>query len=432
MTQALTKKVERDTLEEILQRPAYASRFKQVLGDKASQFCSSLVSIGRSMPDVDPKSIIGSAMIAACLDLPIEKNLGFAWIVPYKKGDQKLAQFQVGFKGYVQLAQRTGYYAGMNACTINKEAYKGRDNLGEPLIDWDQVDETKPAVGYFFGFKMINGFIKGCYWTLEKVKAHAQRYSQSYRSGYDSPWKTHFDKMALKTVIANELSDWGILSVQFQLARRNDQAMVKDIDAEAEYIDTREVDQIGEGEPEKHKPEATGHEKATKGPKTEPEKAATKPQDAPKSQEATSTPPKAETQPEKAPVSETKAPEAAVAPTETQGKVETTAEPSPKAETTVEKPQDDDNLVFETVPPAGAAETPGKAEFAPNPQETPELQQVRRLLHNNGKTEADLISVLRKNKAMKEEQGHISELSTKKLENISIHWEGLMKLMATP
>lgn len=228
------------TLPELLKTPAYANRFREVLKDRADQFISSVLSVGNTMPDVDPKSIISSAMNAAALNLPVNKSLGFAWIVPYKKGDQKLAQFQVGAKGYIQLALRTSQYERMNAKPINAEALGGFDEVGEPIIHWEKLDETRPAVGYALAWKLTNGFTKVCYWTKAKVEAHAQRYSQAYKAGYDSPWKTHFDEMALKTVIKNELSRWGILSIELERAIKTDQAVINE-EGEAEYIDVSEV-----------------------------------------------------------------------------------------------------------------------------------------------------------------------------------------------
>lgn len=224
------------TLSDLLKAPAYAQRFREVLKDRSDQFISSVLSVGNTMPDVDPKSIIASAMNAAALNLPVNKNLGFAWIVPYKKDGQKLAQFQVGYKGFLQLALRTSQYERMNAKPINVEAFAGFDGVGEPIINWEKVDETKPAVGYAFAWKLVTGFTKVCYWTKAKVEAHAQRYSQAYRSGYESPWKTHFDEMAMKTVIKNELSRWGILSIDLERAIKTDQAIINE-EGEAEYVD---------------------------------------------------------------------------------------------------------------------------------------------------------------------------------------------------
>lgn len=210
------------SLAELLRQPAYADRFKQVLGERAGEFTSSILSVGMSMPDVNPISIVQSAMKAAALDLPVEKSLGFAWIVPYVEKGVKVAQFQIGWKGLVQLALRTAAYSSMNVKPINAEALGGFDDVGEPIIHWDKVDETKEAIGYAFAWKLVNGFRKVCYWSKEKVDAHAKRYSQSYAKGYTTPWKTHFDQMAMKTVVKNELSKWGILSIQFQRALESD------------------------------------------------------------------------------------------------------------------------------------------------------------------------------------------------------------------
>ena len=239
------------TLSELLKAPAYAQRFRDVLKDRAEQFISSVLSVGNTMPDVEPKSILAAAMNAATLDLPVNKNLGFAWIVPYKHGNQKMAQFQMGYKGFIQLALRTGQYQRLNAKPINAEAFTGYDEVGEPIIDWDKLDETKPPIGYAIAWKLINGFTKVCYWSKAKVEAHAQRYSQAFKRD-DGPWKTHELEMSLKTVIKNELSKWGILSIQLERALRTDQAVIND-DGEAAYVDAAEVKEskLIKGEPKK-------------------------------------------------------------------------------------------------------------------------------------------------------------------------------------
>ena len=236
-----SSKVERVTIKSILARPEYQSRFKEVLGKRANQFVASVISLGNTLPvDVEPASVVAAAMTAAVLDLPVDKNLGFAWIVPYKKSGVNYGQFQMGYKGYIQLGLRSGQYKRMNAKAVNEEAVGGFDSVGEPVIDWTKIDETKPTVGYVFAFEMVNGFTKVAYWTKVKVEEHAKRYSQSFRGGYDSPWKSNFDRMALKTVIKNELSAWGILSIELQSASKFDQAVRKDIDAEPEFVDGTE------------------------------------------------------------------------------------------------------------------------------------------------------------------------------------------------
>lgn len=247
-------------LSALLKAPAYASRFEEVLGARAPQFVSSLIAIGNTMPDVEPKSIIGSAMVAAALDLPIDKNLGFSWIIPYRKGDRKYAQFQMGYKGYIQLGMRSGQYARMNAVAINQEVFKGWDEVGEPVLDWDSYDPDKEVWGYFFGFQLVNGFTKKSVWTKAKVIEHAKRYSQSYRNDSDI-WRDQFHAMAIKTVTSNTLRKWGPLSVQLQRAVAADQAIIKDIDA------APELPELEDQQPEKpvlEHPEKVKQEQARK------------------------------------------------------------------------------------------------------------------------------------------------------------------------
>ncbi len=224
-----------ETLNSLLQKDAYRKRFEQVLIDRAPQFISSILSIGATMPDVEPRSILASAIIAASLNLSIDKTLGQAWIIPFRKGDRKLAQFIIGSRGITQLALRSAAYERMNAKPVNVEALNGYDSVGEPVIDWNKLDETKEPIGYVFAFKLTNGFTKTCYWSKAKVEAHAKRYSQAYRAGYETPWKTHFTEMAIKTIVANELRHWGILSIEMQKGFSEDQGMHTDIDTEVEF-----------------------------------------------------------------------------------------------------------------------------------------------------------------------------------------------------
>jgi recombination protein RecT len=232
MTTQLSKP---NTIESMLASPQIRQRFNEMLGQRAPQFISSIITVYRGFSSpVDPASVIASAAIAATLDLPIEKNLGFAHIVPYAG----VAQFQMGAKGLTQLALRSNQYSGMNAVAINAECFGGYDNIGDPIIRWDLLDETKEAIGYVFAWRLTSGFSKTVYWPKAKVVAHAERFSQAYKKKKaDSPWMNNFDAMALKTVIANSLRRWGILSVQMQTAFKYDQAIIKNIDAEPQYED---------------------------------------------------------------------------------------------------------------------------------------------------------------------------------------------------
>jgi recombination protein RecT len=150
---------------------------------------------------------------------------------------RRYAQFQIGYKGLVQLANRSGQYAAMSSPrAINKEAFSGYDSIGVPKIDWNLIEESKPTTGYAFGWRLVNGGESIFYWSLERVKAHAQRYSQSFRKK-EGPWATHFPEMACKTVIKNSLSQFGVLSIQMQRAIKSDSGVILDIDAEPIYPD---------------------------------------------------------------------------------------------------------------------------------------------------------------------------------------------------
>jgi hypothetical protein len=156
----------------------------------------------------------------------------------------------MGYKGYVQLGLRTGQYERMNARVVNEEAFQGWDEVGEPIIDWSVIDESKPAIGYVFAFKLVNGFTKIAYWPKDRVETHAKRFSQSYKSGFDSPWKSDFDSMALKTVIKNELAKWGILSIEMVNAIKHDQAVKQTLDSDPEFPDGPDYNGNGSNKPE--------------------------------------------------------------------------------------------------------------------------------------------------------------------------------------
>lgn len=210
-----------DPLKALLQK--YEPSFRKVIGDRTPQFASSVIQLAnssRQLKACKPESIVAAAMTAAVLDLPIDKNLGFAHIVPYGG----LAQFQLGYKGIIQLALRSGQYEKMNAKAINAEAFGGYDEVGDPMIDWAKLDETKEPIGYAFAWRLTTGFVKCVYWTKEKIEKHAGKYSQAFKAKKsDSPWFTNFNAMALKTVVKDGISHWGIMSVQLQRAVVEDQ-----------------------------------------------------------------------------------------------------------------------------------------------------------------------------------------------------------------
>ncbi|MNR93432.1 recombination and repair protein RecT [compost metagenome] len=187
-------------------------RFSEILDKRAPQFMASiinLVSSTRELQAVDQMTVISSCIVAATLDLPVDKNLGYAWIVPYAGK----ATFQMGYKGYIQLALRTGKYKYINVLEIYEGELKGWNRLTEKLeIDFE-AKKSDAVIGYAGYFELVNGFIKTVYWTAEDIKAHKEKFSKS-----DFGWKRDYHAMAKKTVLRNMLSKWGILSIEMQNA----------------------------------------------------------------------------------------------------------------------------------------------------------------------------------------------------------------------
>ena len=227
-----------NTIKGLLDSPAVKKRFEEVLNQKAPQYMSSIVNLvngDTNLKKCDQMSVIASCMVAATLDLPIDKNLGYAWVVPY--GNK--AQFQLGYKGYVQLALRTGQYKAINVIEVHEGELIEWNPLTEELkIDFSQK-KSDAVIGYAGYFELINGFKKSTYWTKEQIEKHRQKFSKS-----DFGWKKDFDAMAKKTVLRNMLSKWGILSIEMQTAYTADQGTIKpevmetgDIQANTDYVE---------------------------------------------------------------------------------------------------------------------------------------------------------------------------------------------------
>ena len=188
----------------------------------------------------DPLSIIQSALVATTLDLPINPNLGYAYIIPYGAK----AQFQLGYKGLIQLAQRTGKYQTISSSEVREGQIKDYDPLKGVQFDWTVTDGE--VIGYVAYFKLINGFEKYLYMTLKDLEAHGQKYSKSYNSKdkytkeYNGIWRTNFDAMAKKTVLKQLISKFGIMSVEMQDAVVKDQQII-DKEGNGEYVDNNNI-----------------------------------------------------------------------------------------------------------------------------------------------------------------------------------------------
>lgn len=223
---------------------------QQVLREKRSSFTNNiiaLVSNNASLQECQPMSLIYAGLKATSLDLPLDPNLGFAYIIPYKNSKKGVsdAQFQIGYKGFIQLAIRSGQFLLINVTDIRDGELTGENLLtGEITFQRVAGREQKPVVGYAAFFKLTNGFSKTLYMTVGEVKQHAGRYSQTYSSKLDyirnsSKWTTDFDAMAKKTVLKLLLSKYAPLSVEMQTAIQNDQAVIDD-QGEAQYLDNPE------------------------------------------------------------------------------------------------------------------------------------------------------------------------------------------------
>ncbi|MCX0360031.1 recombinase RecT [Clostridium perfringens] len=213
-----------NTVKGLMENPSIKKRFEGVLKEKAPQYMSSIVNLVNSdtnLQKCEGMSVIASCMVAATMDLPVDKNLGYAWVVPY--GNR--AQFQMGYKGYIQLALRTGQYKAINVVEIRE----GELVSWNPLTEEIEVDfskrESDAVIGYAGYFKLINGFEKTVFWTKEEVNNHANKFSKTINSK-NSVWKSNFDAMAKKTVLRNLLSKWGILSIEMQKAYTADEGLI--------------------------------------------------------------------------------------------------------------------------------------------------------------------------------------------------------------
>jgi recombination protein RecT len=227
------------TTKDFFQQPSVQKKFQELLGKRAPQFITSVLQIvmnNNLLAKADASSIYNAAATAAVLDLPLNNSLGKAWIVPYKGA----AQFQLGYKGFIELAMRTGQYQRINAVPVHQNQFKSWNSLTEELDADMTIMGDGVIVGYAAFFRMNNGFEKFTYWRLNEVRNHANRFSKSVNNG---PWATDFDKMALKTVIKAMLSTYGMLSIEMQTAITADQAVIKDADTmDIEYVDSPAID----------------------------------------------------------------------------------------------------------------------------------------------------------------------------------------------
>ena len=246
----ITTQQQNMSLSELMHSPAVVGKLNEVWNSPqmANSFISSVISVANGNPQLrkaEPMSIIGAAMVAATMQLQVIPTLGQCYIIPY--GSK--AQFQVGYLGLLQLCQRSGQFKKILAAPVHEGEYISGDEFDEDYVFDRKQRKSDKVIGYMAKFELLNGFTKVAYWDIDKVKAHATKFSQAFRSGFNSPWKSDFDAMAMKTVMKSILK-YAPKSIEMQNAVTFDQAVINtnasdvqdlDIDAFApEYVDNIE------------------------------------------------------------------------------------------------------------------------------------------------------------------------------------------------
>jgi len=244
-----------------IQTEGYKKLINNTLGDpnRAKRFIASIssaVATNQTLQQCDAGSILSGALLGEALNLSPSPQLGQYYLVPFNDKEKgKVAQFQLGYKGYIQLAIRSGQYKDIDVIEVREGEFLGRDKVtGKYQFDFieDEVArEGKPIVGYLAYFEYLNGFYKSIYWTKEKMQSHAIQYSQAYandlkkKTNY-SFWSKDFNGMAFKTMLRQLISKWGIMSIDIQEALTKDMSVVN-TDGSFNYVDTTPQQDIIEG-----------------------------------------------------------------------------------------------------------------------------------------------------------------------------------------
>jgi len=234
----------------LIRNPKTQDYLADVLGAKKEQFITTLTSLvanNQALQECEPVTVMYAAIKSTALDLPLDNNLGFAYVIPYKNSKKGIteAQFQIGYKGFVQLALRTNQFETINVTDVRAGEIENHDRLtGELTFNWlsDEERAGKQILGYIAYFKLLNGFKKSLYMTKSEVEKHARKYSKSFNNKYGL-WANEFDVMAKKTVLKLLLGKYAPMSIQLADAIKSDQAVIHD-NEEIEYPDNDFTDFI--------------------------------------------------------------------------------------------------------------------------------------------------------------------------------------------
>lgn len=248
---SLAKKAQRYSLTAYLNNDAIKKQIAQVVGGKnGTRFIASVISAAQNNQELQKctnSSILSAALLGESLQLSPSPQLGQYYMVPFysSKTKETEAQFQLGYKGYIQLALRSGQYRKLNVLAIKEGELISYDPLNEEievrLIEDEVERENAETVGYYAMFEYMNGFRKTLYWSKAKMEAHAEKYSMGYRAhkGFTF-WEKDFDGMAYKTMLRQLISKWGIMSIDMMSALDSDMAVIR-ADGSKEYVDSEDV-----------------------------------------------------------------------------------------------------------------------------------------------------------------------------------------------
>jgi recombination protein RecT len=245
----MENKIEKSNVNQLFASEGVRKRFEELLGKRAPAFITSVLQAVNSndlLRNADPMTILNASATSASMNLPINQNLGYAYIVPYnvKQSDgsyKTMAQFQMGYKGFIQLAQRSGQFLRIASAPVYEGQLKDVDPLQGYTFDWNARKSDK-LVGYVAYFKLINGFESTLFMSTAELEAHGKKYSQTFKKGYGL-WATDFDAMASKTVLKLLLGKYAPLSIDMQRAVIADQGIINDADSvDVTYVDNEVVE----------------------------------------------------------------------------------------------------------------------------------------------------------------------------------------------
>ena len=270
---SLAKSQQKLGLAAYLTQDAVKNQINSIVGGKdGDKFVTAIVSAVNANPaikDCTNQSIMAAALLGHSLKLSPSPQLGYYYLVPFNdKEAGKVAQFQLGYKGYIQLALRSGQYKKLNVLAIKEGELEYFDPLNEEIkvnlmIDkWDEREKA-PTVGYYAMFELVNGFRKAIYWSKGQMENHAITYSPGYKvkKGYTF-WEKNFDAMAYKTMLRQLISKWGVMSVEMQTAFDSDMAVIHEdgsktyVENDNEIIDVQTVEPAAESKADKKDPAA--------------------------------------------------------------------------------------------------------------------------------------------------------------------------------